>query len=113
MGLVNISAFDNINSYWFNHWQDHLEIVQFINSVVGGLNLPTYVIHPWQESDKDGILERHQKYHDDFNDFAASAGVPVQSTDLGTVEFDDPSSRDPWVYTNYQWHMQVRALLGI
>lgn len=107
MGLVNISAFAGINDFWWNNWNDHLEIVEAINKAMG-LNLPTYVIHPWQEGDQAGILERHQQLHNDMQE-----ALGIQGSDLQLVDFGDPSSRDAWVYSNYQQHLQARTILGI
>lgn len=108
MGLVNISAFSNINDFWWNHWNDHLEIVERLNSTIPGLNAVAYPIHPWNEADKDAILARHQQYHLDMAEL-----LLIDNQDFQTVDFTDPQSRDPWVYSNYQLHMQARVILGI
>ena len=92
--------------YWFNHFQDHLDIVQAIQKT--GIQLTVYMIDPWLESDKDGILERHQQYHNDMN-----AVLKTPGNDLSELDLKDAAKVADWVYQQYQEHLNAHMALNI
>jgi hypothetical protein len=93
--------------YWFNHWIDHQDIVQAIQEATG-VQLQMYIIDPWVNSDKDGILERHQQYHDDMD-----AVLGIAGNDLSEIDFQKPNEVKSWVYLNYQEHLSAHSALNI
>ena len=93
--------------YWFQHFQDHLEIIQAIRSQSGN-QLTEYMIYPWLDSDKEGLLERHQQYHEDMNSV-----LRLNGNDLSAVDFKKDPEVKAWIYLNYQEHLAARTALGI
>ena len=93
--------------YWFQHFQDHLEIMQGIQEQQN-VKLTEYSIDPWTDADKDGILGRHQQYHDDMN-----ARLGLSGSDLSELSFKSEDQLKQWVYLNYQEHRNARSTLGI
>lgn len=93
--------------YWFNHFQDHVEIVQAIRKQLN-IDLPVYIIDPWSEFDQSGILERHTQFHNDMN---LVLGIP--GNDLSTVDFKKANEVKAWVYLNYTEHQNAHASLAI
>ena len=93
--------------YWFQHFQDHLDIVQALQKALN-VKLTVYDIDPWVDYDKGGILERHQQYHNDFNQLLGIAG-----NDLSDVDFKNKGQVDAWVWLNYQEHQNAHQALHI
>jgi hypothetical protein len=93
--------------YWFQHFQDHLEIVQAIQNT---LNVPltVYDIDPWTNTDKEGILERHEQFHNDMNGV-----LQIPGNDLSEVDFKNPGQVKAWVWLNYQEHLNAHMALAI
>jgi hypothetical protein len=92
--------------YWFAHFQDHLDIVQAIQKT--GIPLTVYMIDPWLDGDKDGILDRHQQFHNDMNAVLATPGQ-----DLSELDTKDPAKVAEWVYLQYQEHLNAHIALNI
>ena len=93
--------------YWFQHWIDHQDIVQAIQAKTG-LQLQMYLIDPWVDSDKDGILERHQQYHNDMD-----LALGIAGNDLTSVDQKKENEVKSWVYLNYQEHLSAHTILNI
>ena len=93
--------------YWFNHFQDHLEIIQAIQKATN-IKLTEYIIDPWSDGDKEGILERHQQYHNDYEPILGIAG-----NDLTDVDIKKENEVKSWIYLNYQSHLAAHTILNI
>ena len=93
--------------FWWSHWEDHLEIQKAVQKL-NGTNLPIYPINPWVTSDAEGILERHQQFHDDFNE-----NLKLGAQDVSSINFKDPDSVKQWLYANWSEHQAARSALGI
>jgi hypothetical protein len=110
MGLPNLlvppPGEDGWREYWFYHYQDHLEIVQALSKL--GFAVSNYIIDPWVNEDKDGILERHQQFHNEMNAIMGIAGA-----DLSDVDFRRENEVRAWVYLNYQDHLSAHVELNI
>ena len=98
---------DGWSTFWFDHWQDHLEIQQAILKQKG-VNLPIYIITPWSNNDAEGILGRHQQFHDDMDE-----ELNLSNQDVSTIDFKDPISVQQWLFANFYEHQNARAALGI
>jgi len=96
-----------MRSWIFWHWQDHQEIVGAINRQLG-TNLQVYVIDPLPLQDMRSWLQRHQYYHNDMNGL-----FRINGTDLQGLDLKDPEIVRQWMWTNWQEHQSVRAVLGI
>ena len=111
MGLPNIltppGGESGWSEYWFQHFQDHLEILEAIQKQYN-VKLTEYLIDPWLDSDKEGILERHQQYHSDMN-----AALKLAGNDLSDVDFKKGNELKAWIYLNYFEHSNARQTLGI
>lgn len=109
MGLPNILAIpeDGFQEFWFNHYQDHVDIVEAIQKDTG-IKLTMYNIYPWLDSDQNGILEQHQQYHNDMNQLLGIAG-----SDLSDLDFQKKNEVKAWVYLNFQEHLNAHMALGI
>lgn len=107
MGLANIQSFANVDDYWFNHYQDHVDIVQVVNRLIPGLNMWVYPMFPWSDSNKGQLLEQHFLSHTDLNTI-----LGIDNSDLGDVDFGDEEKRGEWIYQNYQMHLQAHTILG-
>ena len=92
--------------YWFQHYQDHLDIVQKLQSL--GIPLTVYAIYPWFDPGKDTILELHQQYHDDMNLALGTSG-----SDLSELDFKKPNEVESWAWLNYLEHQAVHQSLGL
>ena len=119
MSLPNILTVapteDGWKDFWFNNWIEHQEICQQIqastNTAVppapnNGINNTVYIITPWVDEDANGILQRHQEYHDDMN-----LALGLQGQDLSVVNFDNPTSLRDWVWNHYLEHQAVHQTL--
>jgi hypothetical protein len=93
--------------WWDFHYQDHLEIQQAIQAKGDG-NLTIYIITPWNTHDADGILGRHQQFHDDLNE-----ALGLEGQDLSALNPKDPQDVLRWTYANFTEHAAARQALGI
>lgn len=111
MGLPNIlyppPGERGWREYWYFHFQDHLDIIQAILKQ-RNVNLTQYVIDPWADTDKDGILERHQQYHNDMN-----LVLNLPGNDLSDIDFKQGDQVKSWIYLNSMEHTAVHQSLGI
>jgi hypothetical protein len=71
-------------------------------------NLTTYVIIPWENRDAEGILGRHQEFHDDMNE-----ALGLNGQDLSSLNPKDPNDIQRWVWQNASEHAAARQVLGI
>lgn len=96
-----------IDTWSYDHWQDHLEITQeiFTQNIA---NLPTYDILNINPDDVQSWLERHQQFHNDAN---GALGTP--GTDLTAVDWNDDAQRRTWFWLNFMEHQQLRQVLKI
>lgn len=110
MGLANLlrppPGEDGWQEYWFNNWIDHQDIQQGIQKNLG-INQTIYVIDPWITQDANGILQRHQQYHNDMN-----AALDLNGSDLSTLNLKDPQAILGWAFTHWQEHQAAHAALG-
>ena len=103
MSLANISSppsESNERSFNYSHFQDHVEIVQAINTKLGA-QLPLYAISPYLDFDQ-GWKRLHQAFHNDMN--------AVLNT--GSKDFTGEMN-DDWYRRNFLEHQAARATLGI
>jgi hypothetical protein len=111
MGLPNLVALPDgpggWEEFWFNHYQDHIDIVQQIHKI-SGISLTIYDIYPWLGSNKDGIFEQHQQFHNDMDQIL---GIP--GSDLSDIDFEKPNEVKSWIYLNYEEHLNAHMALGI
>lgn len=91
--LLNYPVEDNKRDdlFDFAHAQDHLLIIQKLQTL--GVSLTFRQIYPFDDNDKDGIAERHQQMHDEFNAVLQLNGTDMQniddSTEDGKIEFGE------------------------
>jgi hypothetical protein len=98
---------EGMRTWIFQHWQDHLAIVDSINAQLG-TNLQLYVIDPMPQKDMRSWLQRHQYFHNDMNGL-----FQIQGSDLQGLDLKDPEIVRQWMWTNFQEHQSVHAVLGI
>lgn len=108
MGLANLfnPEIEGWTNFWFCNWIDHQEIQQAIQKKTGA-NEQVFVITPWADVDANGILQRHQQYHNNMN-----AALGIDGQDLSTLDFKDPRAVADWAYAHYQEHAQAHQALG-
>lgn len=111
MGLVNLlqppPGDDGWNEFWFNNWIDHQDIQQAIQAQTG-INQTIYVIDPWRTDDANGILQRHQQYHNDMN-----AVLGIAGEDLSTLNLKSEQAIRDWVWQHYSEHQNAHQALEI
>lgn len=91
----------------FDHWQDHVEISQAIKAQLG-LTLPEWPIFPFTPESPDSWNRMHQSMHSDMLN-----AIGVSGTDLGQVDWDDPTDVQAFYDLNYQEHSNARQALRI
>lgn len=96
-----------LTEYSFNHFQDHLEIVEGLKKVKNVV-APLYVIDPMTLDDMSGWLLRHSQFHNDMN-----ASLGLEGSDLQTVNFKNERDRNIWLWQNFREHLAARTALGI
>lgn len=94
-------------TFWFNNWIDHQQIQQAILAQ-SGVDQVIYVIDPWTNSDANGILQRHQQYHNDMNE-----ALNLGGQDLSTIDFNNAESLKSWLQQHFTEHQSARAALNI
>ena len=111
MGLANLylpqPGREGWETFWFNNWIDHQDIQQAIQKKYS-VNQTVYVIDPWVDFDANGILQRHQQYHNDMNSVLGLSG-----SDLSSINFKDQEAVKSWCFTHYLDHQSVRLVLPI
>jgi hypothetical protein len=111
VGLVNLwtpaTGAAGWRTFWFYNWQDHWEIAEAIQSQ---LHMPQtlYLIQPWSDDGADGILERHQRFHNDMN-----AAIGFSGQDLSVIDFQNKAAVQMWIFSHYQEHLKARINLGL
>jgi hypothetical protein len=106
--VINPSPGDDDFSAWaFNHYQDHLEIIQGVVKE-GGPQLELLEIDQINFQDVQSWLERHQQMHNDMN-----AVLKLQGNDLTAVDFRDVGQRQSWMWLNFREHFNAREALAI
>lgn len=90
----------------FQHFHDHLEIIQKIQMITG-IVLPVLQIDPIDPNDFEGFAARHQSLHDDANGILGTAG-----SDLQTVSWDNQEERESWHWINFSEHLAWHKKLG-
>lgn len=107
MPIANIYAppSEDTQAQWdFNHYQDHLQIVQAIAAQLG-VNLPMQPI--WPRGNDHGSWSRlHQQLHQSMSN---ALGTPA--SDLTTRTPQEMDSE--WIFRNFEEHNIVRKILGI
>ena len=110
MGLVNLytpaPGPAGWSTFWFNNWQDHWEIAEAIQKL--GTPQTLYLIQPWNDDDADGILERHQRFHNDMN-----AAIGFSGQDLSVIDFANRDAVQTWIFAHYQEHLKARINLKL
>lgn len=109
MGLANLyrPPEDGWDDFWFNNWIDHQDIAQAITKQ-NNVSMTIYVIDPWSDASADGILERHQQYHNDMNSALGLAGQ-----DLSDLNLEDETKVKAWQWIHYLEHQAAHQALGI
>jgi hypothetical protein len=106
--VINPNPEDTDFSAWvWNHYQDHLEIIQGIEKEGGG-NLELLEIDQLNIQDVQSWLERHQQMHNDMN-----AVLRLQGNDLTAVDLRDAGQRQAWMWLNFREHFNARSALAI
>jgi len=106
--VINPSPDDQDFSAWsFNHYQDHLEIIQAVKAH-GGPSLEILEINEINPQDVQSWLERHQTMHNDMNGV-----LNLQGNDLTAVDFRDAGQRQSWMWLNFNEHRNARGALAI
>jgi len=104
MPLANIAVAPATDAakrvYDFSHHQDHVQIVQAINSQQG-TTLPIRAIFPVGAA-VDSWKRLHQVMHNEMNEALALNGQDL----IGPID-------DGWHAQNYREHQAARAALGI
>jgi len=103
MPLANIAAKPSeaqAKAFNFSHYQDHLEIVQAINTQTG-LRLNVYPIDPGAGGEQ--WKQMHQRFHDDMN---AALFLPQSHDFTGALDAT-------WYDNNWREHSAARAKLRI
>lgn len=98
---------NQINSWIFNHDQEHRAIIKAIFAK-RGIRSTEYILEPFNTDDPAGWLARHQSAHNDFN-----ALVNYNGTDLQDVDFKNDKERQAWSWFHWQEHININNALGI
>lgn len=96
-----------LSEWSFAHQQDHNEIAQAVNRILG-TSLTFYQLDPVNWNDRKSWLLQHQSAHTDFNQILQLSGQDLQSVDL-----DKPDELRAWMYEQFIEHQSARARLGI
>lgn len=111
MGLPNLLGIPPGPMGWqeflFNHWQDHLQIIQAIQAQTGQ-QLIVYDLEGFNPDAASDWLDRHQNAHNDMNGALGLAGQ-----DLEAVDLRNDHEREAWLFTNFEEHQAVRSTLKI
>lgn len=93
--------------WYFAHRQHH-ELVRDQIQKQFKVNLPLYLMDPVLPTSRKKWLDDHQQMHDDANSIL---GIP--SSDLTTVDFENPLQKDAWTWYNYIEHRNWASKLLI
>ena len=94
-------------TFWFNNWQDHWAIQEAILKQKS-VNQFLYVINPWDDGDANGILQRHQQFHNDMN-----LELGINGSDLSQLDLKNPQSVRAWCWLHFYEHNAAHQILGI
>lgn len=98
---------DGLRTWAFNHWSDHQEIAQAIQTQ-RGVPMTVYDLIDIKLSDPRRWLELHQQAHNDIN-----AVLGSETPDLTAADFRDENVMRGWYYDNWQAHNAARTILNI
>ena len=96
---------DGFKTWLFDHYQDHLAIIQRASTL--GYSLTQYRIWPVTEQSLQDFLQQHSFMHNEMNAIAN-----VQGSDLEDIDFKDKKKLDAWYYLNFIEHQSVHSFLG-
>lgn len=108
-GLLDFdpSSKESVEQWAMWHMQDHLEIKQAIQTVLG-TNLIVWDLYPFDLSTYKQWALRHQSAHNEMNSASSLPG-----SDLQEVDFNDREARQQWHETHFREHNAQRQKYGI
>lgn len=90
-----------------SHRYDHRAILDAIQTQYG-LILPEYQIDPMVFTNDSQFLLWNQQMHSDMN-----AVLGLSGSDISSIDFNDKSQIQNWLFTHYQEHNAAHAKLRI
>ena len=103
----DITSKEKFDRWAFNHWQDHVSIVNAIKAQKG-LQLQMFPIYPVVPGSEYDWLLMHQELH-----FAFDGILSIPSYNLVTVSPFDAKQRSQFLYFNFMEHLAAAKALGI
>lgn len=106
--LYNVPTTDEEWLQWsFAHAAHHHDINRVIFQLLG-LQLPEYVLDPFNHLDANTWAEQHYIMHQNQD-----AVLGIEGFDLSEVDFSNPEESAGWIFLNASEHYQAAAILGI
>lgn len=96
-----------LSTWSFHHARDHDEIAQAIE-VQYNISLPRYCLDPMVFTNDSQFLLWNQQMHNDFN-----AVIQLPGSDISSLNFDDRSQVQAWLWGHFSEHRDAHVKLGI
>lgn len=96
-----------LQRWMFDHWQDHIEIINGVQRILG-TKLAMYPIYPFTPESPDTWVQAHLQMHFDMNNALGLSG-----DDISSVDFSHPDDVAAFIDVNFLEHSNVRFALGI
>lgn len=96
-----------LSSWAWHHRVDHQDIASAVKKQLN-ITLPQYEIEPMTFTKDSIFLLRNQQMHSDMN-----AALGLSGVDLSTLNFDDRSQVQAWLFQHFQEHSAAHAKLKI
>lgn len=101
------STQQELDAWSFSHAAHHRDINRVIFQTLG-INLPEYVLDPFDIRNPGVWLEQHQQMHNNQDELLGIAGF-----DLVDVDLTDYNQLSGWIYLVAYEHKQAADILGI
>lgn len=96
-----------LNVWSLHHARDHDDIIQAIQDQYS-IILPVYPIDPMVFTNDSMFFLRNQQLHNDLLSVLGIAG-----TDISSIDFNDDSQVQAWLFIHWSEHRDARTALGI
>lgn len=105
--VLNMDDKKSLLEWSFSNDRDHLIIRDAIQSIGGG-NLPSYQLDPFDPENIQKWALDHQLAHTDMNATLGIAGV-----DLSNINLSSPGAIEAWLYAHFNEHLTAHARIGL
>lgn len=95
------------DEYSWSHYQHHQAIINAV-AAQKRIQLQMLQIWPFVLPDVENWLQLHQQMHDDVEPLFGIIGQ-----DLSSLDWNDPSQREGFVFLNYSSHRDIAAACGV